>query len=746
MLGVLRGLLGALICLGAYPVYAQGEQDTVGAEALQESVRDTVRVKILHSNDVYGQLRRQATDEGFLGGMAPRVRLIREIREAGAALVLDAGDAIGPSTLSAWDQGETMVAAMRLAGYTAMTPGNHEFDYGPEALVRRREEAGFPFLAANLRWKAGMEPPVQAYFLVEVEGVKIGILGVISPEVAAQTNPTALLAFEDPLKAARQAVGTLREQGADYVIALVHMEEGEALALARKAAGVDLVVAGGYRGLEQALQVRALTRLVNGVHAVTTPRFGSYVGQVEVMFLRNADGGYRVGRMDAALLPVGGDVPDDSETAALVGKLEAAYAEETGEMLGRIEAETVEAQAEVVANLMRWHTDMEVGVVRRGAFREIRSKQPLYLRDIERFVRFDDALVKMVLTGRQLRTIAKQSRRAKGGSGGLVFAGMDPKRMTVNGRSIQNNEPYQVVTVEVLVGGGDGYGEFKKGVSVIRTGISLRSLLAAWLKGGTLSSAAFRELERKGVWRSGWSVEGAFRRNYVNETTEDYRAQKERVSFLRGETSISWNSATRYFLGYEGGAHGVLFENTTDFGQVGRSLGNLESSSDRLDVDVTYRYRLGGLKVEPILSSGISTAFTRTSGTRPFLWRNSVGFQRRFYQRLVIRFAARGQRNYAADESDFGAEVTLTYQRRLPQGGRFRSKVKSFFGLTDRKVVSIENYNTFSFPLVGELSLAVRQNNFIYRVDKIRENPVSGVAFRTDLTVGFAYGLDWKWF
>ncbi len=44
--------------------------------------------------------------------------------------------------------------------------------------------------------------------------------------------------------------------------------------------------------------------------------------------------------------------------------------------------------------------------------------------------------------------------------------------------------------------------------------------------------------------------------------------------------------------------------------------------------------------------------------------------------------------------------------------------------------------------MVGALSLTVRQNNFIYRVDKIKGVPVSGSAFRTDLTVGFAYGLE----
>lgn len=60
-------------------------------------------------------------------------------------------------------------------------------------------------------------------------------------------------------------------------------------------------------------------------------------------------------------------------------------------------------------------------------------------------------------------------------------------------------------------------------------------------------------------------------------------------------------------------------------------------------------------------------------------------------------------------------------------------------------MISVENYNALNFPLLGTLSLAVRQNNFIYRLDKIRGVPVTGVAFRSDLTVGLTYGIDWKW-
>jgi len=431
---------------------------------------------------------------------------------------------------------------------------------------------------------------------------------------------------------------------------------------------------------------------------------------------------------------------------ASVNALADLYEKETGDVLGQLVGKTLDAQIGAVANLMRWHTKMEVGIIHRGAFRERLESDSLYVRDIERFVKFDYGLVKVQLSGAQLKSIIRRSKRAGKGDGGLIFAGLDVKNQTVNGREIQNKEPYQVITLAALVEGVGGYREFEAGEALLRTGISLRSLLINGLKvWKTLGVDTFSILDRRRVWRSGWSVEGAFRRNYVDRTAAYYRANKERVSFLRGETSVAWNMSTRYYTSYESGPHVVLIENQNDFGQVGTSFGDLETSSDRFDTEVTYRRRILRWQVDPFVSSGINTAFTSGNGTRPFQLRSSLGFQRRV-GRIVFKFAGRGQRDFTESQNDFGAEITATYQRRLQQGGRLRSQVKSFFGLTDRKVISIENYNTLSFPLAGSLSLTVRQNNFVYRVDKIRDVPVSGVAFRTDLTVGLAYGLDWKWF
>jgi hypothetical protein len=313
--------------------------------------------------------------------------------------------------------------------------------------------------------------------------------------------------------------------------------------------------------------------------------------------------------------------------------------------------------------------------------------------------------------------------------------------MFVNGRPLRNKEPYRIVTLRRLLQGESGYDQIEHSQTAYDTGISLRSLTSAGLEAwGTLSSSSFWELDLKPVWRSAWSVEGSFNQNYVDQTTAAYRAQGERVSFLRGETQTAWKTTTRYQLGYETSRSSTTLESLGDYG---RAAG--ETTSDQFETDITHRRLAANLKVDPFVSAGFGTAFTKGSGGRPYQARASAGFERRFLKRWVAQFAARIQRDFAEDQTDYGAGITVTYRVRFKQGGRFSSKIESFFGLSDRKVVSIQNYNAFNFPLVGELSLTVRQNNFVYRLDKIRGVPVTGTAFRTDMTVGLTYGIDWKW-
>ena len=709
------------------------------------SVSDTTRVVILHTNDT--RARFTPVTETKLGGVAARRAMISQIRDLYPVVVVDAGDAIAPSPISSWDRGETAIKVMNLLGYDALAPGNREFDFGLDNLQVRQKEGGFAFLCANA---SGPEHPFLPHLVVERDGIKIGILGLLWPDIASRINKVQLgdLTFSDPIKAARGSIAELRKAGVHYVIGLVHATAPSVLQLARSVEGINLVVAGGYAGLEHTPSVPVRTVLMDGTVVVTTPLEGQYLGRVDIDFVRSEDGVVRViDTPDVNLIPVT-SVPADSVVTSLIRRRMSLFQKETDRDIGVIESTTREEQGRIVAALIRRHTDAEIGVVNLGAIRTVRSGVSLKLREAGAMVRFDDQIVRLSLTGKQVSAILSRSQRVTAENERLVFSGLEPGRKLVDGRPLQNDERYKVVTTSYLATGGDGYADFTTAAEVMSTGIRIRPLVVTSLETWQRLSAERLEDSGRGIWRTGWALEGTFTRNYVDGTTIDYRARGERVSFLSGNTSVAWKGGTRLNLGYDIGRNVWTLENRAEFGQLGSGFSDLEKTADAFESDLVYRFRARDLKVDPFVSAGLGTAFTRTGelNQRPLLLRSSAGLQKRLHHLVTLRVGGRAQRDFTVNETDLGTEIVIETQARVRKEGRLSSRVKNFVGFTDRRVVSVENYNTLTFPLIGNLSLAVRQNNFLYRVNAIKGIEASGIAFRTDLTVGFVYGRDWKWY
>lgn len=707
---------------------------------------DDVQLTVFHSNDIYGELR----PHGPLGGMAARVHLIRELSKSKNALVLDAGDALGPEALSWFDEGATMALALQRANVAAMLPGNIDLVLGWDVLLARQKEALLPMVLSNMSGKTGVTVPVSQNALVKVGNILVGVLGVLDPAVLETVPPRNIdgFKFSDPVKVANETAKVLRAKGAMCVIALTHMDETKTLTFARQVVGVDLVVAGGYGGLEQVGEVPNEMRLLNGLVVVTTPRYGVHLGRVDMTLRSNNEGQLKVVDVTTQQVPVDASVGEDIEIATLVAELKANYDLAAQKPLGRIRAKTIEEQGQLVAGIMKRHIHSEVGIINRGSLRQITSDVPLTRGDVDELIRFDDRLVKMLLTGKQLKAIVSRSQRTNRDASRLMVVGYWPKEGTVNRRPIRDDEVYRVAVTEFLAEGGDGYVEFKSGTQVVHTGIALRGLMATMLQDTStvIGVEDYTDRESQSIWRASWGIDGAFNRNYIDRTTLAYRAQNEKISFLSGETSVSWNAIMQWALTRDMGRHVVRLENRMSLGQVGTTFGDLEKSEDQFDADLTYVYRTKNFVAEPYGSVGYSTAITATDGQRPKLIKSSTGFLRRVKRELLVSVGARAQRDLTLNENDVGFEIGLDMRRKFNKNGQVRSRVRSFFGVTDRRVISIENYNTLTVPLMGGLSLSARQSNFLYRVNKIRNIPIDGIAYRWDLTLGLGYDLDWKWY
>lgn len=193
-------------------------------------------VRLLFTTDEHGWLGPLLDeDAGVLRGgvVALASRLTREEGLGNHHVALfSAGDMwTGPHETTALE-GEPMVKAMNHLGYRAAVVGNHEFDFGLGALVRRHAEARFPFLGANLREAATGKLPVWAkpWVILDVGGVRFGVVGLSNIETPKLTDPRHLaglefLPYDDTL---RRVVPAARAAGAEQILVLMHASEAEA--------------------------------------------------------------------------------------------------------------------------------------------------------------------------------------------------------------------------------------------------------------------------------------------------------------------------------------------------------------------------------------------------------------------------------------------------------------------------------------------------------------------------------------
>lgn len=213
---------------------------------------DFSKLVILHTNDTHGY------DEYGDGhnGMAVIASLKEKLESDGyQVLLLDAGDAIQDNNLVNFSKGKSAIQFMNAAGYDAATLGNHEFDYGQDILRERMSEALFPYVAANIRIEASGKNFIRPYTIVQKNDLKIGILGLTTPQTITSTSPKnvrglAFLQGRELWQSASLAAKELREQGCDLVIALGHLgsiedgTESSAEAVLSHTRGIDILIDG----------------------------------------------------------------------------------------------------------------------------------------------------------------------------------------------------------------------------------------------------------------------------------------------------------------------------------------------------------------------------------------------------------------------------------------------------------------------------------------------------------------------
>lgn len=230
-------------------------------------------LRVVHFNDVYDVFEGAQEPVGgaarFLAAVKRVNSLVADPFGGAEPLVLFSGDLFSPSILGNATRGSHMLRVLQEAGVACATLGNHDFDFGSAQLAALVRESGVPWVCANLKARETGLPLVGARetLLLRHQGLCVGIVGLAEREwittlplvepadvrVRHACPRLPLLTrgplppqvdYEDFVSAGTRCARSLREAGADVVIALTHMRLPNDERFARESEGVDLILGG----------------------------------------------------------------------------------------------------------------------------------------------------------------------------------------------------------------------------------------------------------------------------------------------------------------------------------------------------------------------------------------------------------------------------------------------------------------------------------------------------------------------
>jgi len=561
---------------------------SVSVSHLTAQRSSTLTISVIATSDLHGGVLPRGERGGLalLGGYVRNMRSAR-MQDGGGVLLVDSGDMFQGTLESNLNEGAAVVGAYNALGYAAAAIGNHEFDYGPVgpdetvqkpgedprgALKARAASARFPFLAANTLDDATGQPitwtNVKPSTVVDVRGMKIGLIGVTTPDTPALTIGANVigLTFAPLVPVITREATALRTRGATVVIVLAHAggrctrlddpenlsscdQMAEILQVARQLpVGLVDVIAAGHTH-------QAMAHDVNGIAIVEAYSTGRSFSRVDLSMNRSTRtlAGKRIfpthdlcAREDAVThtcdpAAPGGAVlvparyenrlvrPDASIAAALAPAVRRAAAVKNQPIgvsletpFTRGDQQTETAIADLIADgTLASVPGADVAINSGGSLRTDLTAGPLTYGSLYELYPFDNRIVTLRLTGDQLTRIIAYSLERKVGpfellpiAGFKVDARCEDNMLRVrltrsSGAPIRADDQLMVATSDFIAGGGDGIVAPAGAIGEIKAveGVPLlRESLVAWLRsrGGRLNEKQFVSAEHRR-----WSYPGS---------------------------------------------------------------------------------------------------------------------------------------------------------------------------------------------------------------------------------------------
>lgn len=454
----------------------------------------SLTVDVYHTSDVHGWYYSRPAkwdkqnSTRTIGGFPALSALVKAGKNP--KILLDSGDTYQGTPEGTLTKGLATARLMNQLGYAAAAVGNHDYDYSEESFRAVVAASSFPWLGANIYLKEGgaRADYVKPYHVVEVAGKKIAVVGVAGRHTSTSTLPkhVAHLEFRDEAAEAAAFTAEARAKGADAVIVLAHVGIGGSvygkvdistltlpdsqasygtLAVAR-ASRADVVFGGhNHTGLEKGWRDPVSGSLLAE----------SYFGLTHVSRVA-LDFDDKTGKLKAAtaeLVPLWTD--ETGEDQAVLETLKGFSAEvdrQMGEVVSETAFDLLVSTVGLDSDIGNWFTDAmrrqsgaDVAIQNTPGIRADLRKGQVRVRDVFQVMPFENTLVKLKMTGAQLRRLFADN--LSGPSSKLQVSGIkvsfrQPVReagnivLERNGKPVADSDTLTVATNNYLTTGGSG--------------------------------------------------------------------------------------------------------------------------------------------------------------------------------------------------------------------------------------------------------------------------------------------------
>ena len=152
------------------------------------------KLTLLHSNDMHGDFLAEAKDNKDVGGVSLLSGYIKDVRNTEENVIYAiAGDMFRGSIIDSEYKGFSTIELMNFLSPDIVTLGNHEVDYGLAHLLFLEKCAKFPIVNANMYIKTNHVRLFKPYEILNVGGMNILFIGIITEEVLASTKSEEII-------------------------------------------------------------------------------------------------------------------------------------------------------------------------------------------------------------------------------------------------------------------------------------------------------------------------------------------------------------------------------------------------------------------------------------------------------------------------------------------------------------------------------------------------------------------------